>query len=130
LTQDPKNKGRNKGGRKCFNCGSADHLVKYCPKKKKSDSGGSNENNANEAKKKPPKWLFMNKDGKTTMTKDGCTYNWCKSCAYNRGKWVTHKPSECKYKKKESEKKDSEEGEAAEVSIVMELIEGAFLASL
>ena len=130
LTQDPKNKGRNKGNRKCFNCGSADHLVKYCPKKKKSDSGGSNENNANEAKKKPPKWLFQNKDGKTTMTKDGCTYNWCKSCAYNRGKWVTHKPSECKYKKKESEKKDSEEGEAAEVSIVMELIEGAFLASL
>ena len=124
LTQDKKNKG-NSGGRTCFECGSAEHLIKNCPKRKAK--GGTNDSSENK-NKKSYKWLYENKEGKTTITKDNKTYNWCKSCG-KKGKWVsTHKPSECRNKKE----KDSEgegEGTVVAADVVMELVEGAFFAA-
>ena len=120
MTQDKKTQG-SKGPRKCFECGSTEHLIKNCPKKK--SQGATNDSGEGKTKKKSWKWLYENKDEKTTMTKDGKTYNWCKTCG-KKGRWVSnHKPSECRNKKE-----SDEEGTVA-ADVVMELIEGAFFAA-
>ena len=120
LTQDKKNTG-NKGGRKCFECGSSEHLIKQCPNRK--SKAGANDSGGNNKKKKSYKWLYENKEGKSTMTEDDKTYHWCTTCG-RKGRWVTsHKPSECR------NKKDSEDEGTAEADVVMELVEGGFFAS-
>ena len=121
LTQDKKSNG-HKGGRKCFECGSKEHLIKQCPNKQAK--GGDANNSDEKKKKKSYKWLYENKEGKSTMTKDEKTFHWCTTCG-RKGKWVTsHKPSECRNKKESSE----EEGTAT-ADVVMELIEGGFYAA-
>ncbi|MGB0763252.1 MAG: hypothetical protein ACPGO0_04820, partial [Acidimicrobiales bacterium] len=57
LSQDKKNKG-NSGGRKCFECGSTEHLIKNCPKRKANSGTNGSSTNKN---KKSWKWLFENK---------------------------------------------------------------------
>ena len=65
-------KKKNPGGRKCYKCGSTDHLKNKCPKKK---AEGSQKKNNNKNKKSEGKaencWMSKNKENKTTMKRDG-----------------------------------------------------------
>ena len=61
--------------------------------KAKSNKNGS-DNNENKKKRVP--WYFVKpKDGETTKKHKDKTYYWCKNHGRD-GKWVMHKPSECK----------------------------------
>ena len=82
------NGGRNNGKRKCFNCGSEDHLAKDCPKKKdtntnKSNNGGGGNDDDDFRNLPAPK------EGEPTkkQIKGGKTIYYCSKCRRGKGVW-------------------------------------------
>jgi len=65
------------------------------------------------------------------LEKDGKTYYWCKHCKWGRGTWTTHKSADHDHdywkKKRNKDSKDKNE-ETGSGFLVMDLIEGGFLA--
>ena len=111
---------QNPNERKCYNCGSPDHFKKQCPHKK-GDGARSEKKSGGKSGDQKKKWFNVNKDGNTELTKGDTKYYWCKSCGYGRGRWTsTHKPENCRYKKK-GDHESSEE--VKEGNLAMEIVE-------
>ena len=97
------NNNNNNNKRTCYECGSEDHLVKDCPKKKKDKKNWRHV---------PPN--SKKGEGKT-KTVDGTTYKWCGKCRRNKGWWTSgdklHSTEEHKSKKDQEtpKKKESQE---------------------
>lgn len=47
-------------------------------------------------KKKKTRWQDVNKEGKTTLVKNGVTYRWCLYHNQGKGMWVTHALKKCR----------------------------------
>ena len=74
----------DRGGskRKCFRCGSTDHLANNCPKPPPNDSG-----NKDTPAPGTGKWAAP-KDGEPHKKKiDGVDFFWCAKCRKGKGKW-------------------------------------------
>ena len=93
--------------RRCFKCGSLDHIKKDCPKESnpdgKNEGGGGN----NCKNKWPPP-----KDGEPHQkTVNGKTWKWCQKCANGQGRWnLTHKTAAHKdgFRREQNQKKKDE----------------------
>ena len=105
--------------RKCFECGSEDHVVKDCPtkaeKKQSSTTNGSNNG------KRPPIADWRKKaPGATeshTKTVEGKEYTWCGKCLQDKGLWTTgkylHSTAQHKSRKERKENGQQEAGQLA-----------------
>ena len=111
------NDGNNNGRqRKCFGCGSTDHIVKNCPFKDKDNADNKGDDNGNKEtswRHKPPK-----KNESHEKTVDGKTHKWGGKCRGNNGLWTTgkylHSTAEHRPKKTNTdEPKNDEEGKLA-----------------
>ena len=72
-------KGKQTGGRKCYICGSPDHLKKDCPKANNDDGKGKSKAPKAPWKSKPPG------DGEPeTKNVNGTTWHWCAICGFWR----------------------------------------------
>ena len=81
-------KKKQQGGRTCYECGSPDHLVRDCPKRKPAASS-SDGNKASTDKAKDWKTIPPNSGKGESKEKvvDGLTYKWCGKCRANKGYW-------------------------------------------
>lgn len=114
----------------CYGCGQQGHIKKNCPGKKKSGKNGGSSTEKNEGQLKK-KWYNSNPDNKTTMERNGKTYHWCPICKYGRGTWTDHTGDDCPHKDKKkgpSKSSNANSGDGDVGLLVMELIEGAFVA--
>ena len=85
---------QHKDARTCYNCKKPGHICAKCPNLKKKKE--SSETKQSDVKKK---WYNMNPDNKTTMTRDGKTFHWCRTCSFGQGRWTDrHEPKDCPYK--------------------------------
>ena len=75
--------------RKCFECGSEDHMVKDCPLR------AAKQANTNKSDKRLPLAEWHKKppgaNESHTKTVDGKEYKWCGKCLQGKGLWTTGK---------------------------------------
>ena len=72
--------GDTSGGRKCFRCGSPDHLIKDCDQ---PDARGTSKKALAEWRKEDP-----GPNGPFEKIVDGATCKWCSKCRWGKGLWM------------------------------------------
>ena len=74
-----------------------DSHLKLDPTKRKKKKKKKRENDKDgDKEKKKVRWQDVNKDGKTTLVRNGITYRWCKYHNQGKGMWVTHALEKCR----------------------------------
>ena len=122
----------------CYQCNQKGHIKKSCPSKKKSgknkkSNGGKTNGNSNSQKKTDDgdlkkMWYNENKDNKTTMEHDGVSHFWCPTFNWGRGRWVDHKPEECRWKRGNSKSSESTSTNKEGGFLLMDLVDSGFMA--
>jgi len=111
LTADPKKSsgggGAQNNKRKCFRCGSTDHMVKDCPKPAPERTSNGSGSNGNGGGPNNGKWAPPGPNDPHTKKVNGTIYYYCKHCCGGKGLWTQnhttdkHGPN---YKKKSMDK--------------------------
>lgn len=120
----------------CYGCGEHGHIKKQCPNKQKKSNNGNQKKSNDGSKKnnggKKKNWKNDNPNNKEVCEKDGTTYYWCGHCQWGRGRWTTtHKTADHKDKNGNKVSQETTTDNSAETGsgfLVMDLIEGGFLA--
>ena len=71
-------------GRKCYLCGSEDHLKKDCPKNPANQHGGDKTNKKSKAPKAPWKSIAPGPNEPETKNVNGTDWHWCAICGFWR----------------------------------------------
>ncbi len=129
------NNSNSNSKRKCFNCGSTDHVVKDCPNKGKNGNNNNNNNNNSGGNKNDKQTAWRTQPPNTSKgeakekTVNGVIYEWCGKCRKNKGLWTkgdgAHFTEDHRSKTPTEDKKDSKD-ETGNLGCVNEPLEFGF----